>query len=128
MGVQDGQMRDWPSSRNPHRCLKAAKAAKAANVVVTVVTELTLLMHAVFAILAPTLSWSEKPSLWAGRGAPPSGSRGRRGERLQRDPVTERLQPPDRAALDGGAVAALEEVGPQLLIDVVASEQMVRDD
>ncbi len=72
--------------------------------------------------------WSEKLSRLADRGAPPSGSRGRRGERLQSDPVTERLQPPDRATLDSGAVAALEAVGPQLLIDLVASEQMVRGD
>jgi hypothetical protein len=46
MGLEGGQVRPWPSSRKPRRCLKGAKRAKRANVFVTDVTELTVLTGA----------------------------------------------------------------------------------
>jgi hypothetical protein len=42
MGLEEGQARVWPSSRNPHRCLKAAKRAKTANAFGAFLTYVTL--------------------------------------------------------------------------------------
>ena len=42
MGLEEGQVRVWPPSRNPHRCLKGAKAAKTANVLMPLLTDVTL--------------------------------------------------------------------------------------
>ena len=36
--LEGGQVRPWPPSRKPRRCLKAAKAAKTANIFVTQLT------------------------------------------------------------------------------------------
>src|SRR5688572_20233743 len=52
MGLEEGQEAHWPSSRNPHRCLKGAKRTKTANVFVTVVTDVTTMTHTLRTILA----------------------------------------------------------------------------